>query len=627
MTKARSLRTIIGDLVELSDRGSRWRLSAVLALTSFNTVLEAVAAFGVVGFVQLVSRPAAAIPTPFRQVIGTDPGWSQRRLLITAAVLLCAFYVVKNLLVAVQSALQAREANRIAAVTADRLFTAYLTSRAEDMTARNSADMVRNITTSTDSMLRQSVFSLVNMVSDTLILLAVLVVVLVKQPLLTPIVGSALSALLVSTYLILRRRLDRLGVEANRQFGRNIGHIQEGIGAFREIRVLGRESYFLRQQRLSRDRLADTRWKFDTVYQLPRLMFETVFVLSLAVIATVVALRSGPATDVVPVLALFAYAGFRLLPSVNRITMSLSTLRYGADAIATVRDELAATQQDAASGTAHVEVTGPAEPGARPGAGERATFERLDLVNVSYCYPERDLPAVSDINLTVERGIRLGIVGVTGAGKSTLLDLLIGLIRPSNGLVLLDGADVWQEPRRWQDMLGYVPQSPFLVDGTVRRNVALGLPDGDIDEARVSEALRLAQIDDFVAALEHGLDTVVGERGVRMSGGQRQRIAIARALYHDPEILVFDEATSSLDYETERALTAAIAELATRKTLVIVAHRLSTVRDCERIVLLEAGHVAATGTFPELVAGSPQFAALLQAGSLVDDTRMFEPGH
>jgi ABC-type multidrug transport system fused ATPase/permease subunit len=238
----------------------------------------------------------------------------------------------------------------------------------------------------------------------------------------------------------------------------------------------------------------------------------------------------------------------------------------------------------------------------------------IRLENLGFRYPQDTTDSLRDVSLEIPRGARVAFVGSSGAGKTTLANLVLGLLQPTSGRILVDGVDVRENLRAWQDHLGYIPQDIFLIDDTIRRNVAFGLPDEQIDDAAVWRALEAAQLTAFVRELSSGLDAQVGERGVRISAGQRQRIGIARALYHDPDVLVLDEATAALDNETERLFVAAINSLARRKTILIIAHRLSTVRDCDTIYLMQNGRVAASGTFDQLLAAEPAFSQLVEAG-------------
>jgi ABC-type multidrug transport system fused ATPase/permease subunit len=282
-----------------------------------------------------------------------------------------------------------------------------------------------------------------------------------------------------------------------------------------------------------------------------------------------------------PTLGLFGAAAFRLMPSVNRMLAAVHSLRFGLPVIDTLHAELKLAVPEA--------------------IGRHSSFipfhARLELEQVTYTYPSVTEPALKDISLAIQRGESVGFIGTSGAGKSTLVDILLGLLTPDSGVVRVDGEDIHHALRNWQDQIGYVPQSIFLTDDTLARNVAFGLSNAQIDEVAMWQAIRAAQLDEFVHSLPQGLNTLVGERGVRLSGGQRQRIGISRALYHDPAVLVLDEATSSLDTATEHDVMQAVNALRGRKTIIVVAHRLSTVEHCDRLYRLERGHITGQGNY------------------------------
>jgi ABC-type multidrug transport system fused ATPase/permease subunit len=297
--------------------------------------------------------------------------------------------------------------------------------------------------------------------------------------------------------------------------------------------------------------------------------------------------RERALTDIVPVVGLFAAAAFRLLPSMNRVLTALHGLRYGLPVI----DML------------HAELTRPlvADEAGDAGAAGAGFSRGIRIDALSYRYPGAPAAALDRLTLDIRAGETLGIVGSSGSGKSTLVDLLLGLLTPESGRIEADGRDIRDDLRGWRSQIGYVPQSIYLTDDTLRRNIAFGIPDDRIDDAAVARALAFAQLDGFVAAQPEGVHSFVGERGVRLSGGQRQRIGIARALYHDPPILVLDEATSALDVATEAEVMKAVAALQGRKTIVIVAHRLSTVEQCDRLCRLESGRAVQTGSPAEVL--------------------------
>jgi ABC-type multidrug transport system fused ATPase/permease subunit len=351
-------------------------------------------------------------------------------------------------------------------------------------------------------------------------------------------------------------------------------HMQEGLQGVKEALLHGRHEVFLRQFAGASEACARMTAKKMFIGNLPRLWFEFVAVISLSVLVGIMAAEGRPLRAMVPIVGLFAAAAFRILPSVNRLAYALHTLRFNDNAVETLRTELALER--------------PGVP--PPTAATLPALAREILVDgVSYRYPEGVEDALKSVTLRIPRGTTIGVVGTSGAGKSTLIDVILGLLQPSRGRVLIDDVDTATNPAAWQRMVGYVSQSIYLVDDSIRRNVAFGVANDSIDDQAVRRALGIACLNDFVDSLPQGVETLVGEHGVRLSGGQRQRIGIARALYHDPAVLILDEATSALDPATERQIMGEIAALHGEKTLIIVSHRTSTVADCDVVYKIEKG--------------------------------------
>ena len=381
--------------------------------------------------------------------------------------------------------------------------------------------------------------------------------------------------------------------------------LQEAFGAIKEVKALGREDSFYRSFGEKQLRLLELGYLGKTLETITPQVTETIFVCgALAVVALVTGTGQAGAQGP-PLLALFAYAAFRIVPAANRVGWRINQIRSAAPSVESLYDdyllvagkdwEQAASERQ----SAHFR--------------ESITFDR-----VSYTFAQADQSALQDINLAIRYGESIGIVGPTGAGKTTLVDLVIGLLRPTSGRILIDGRDLSGRLTAWKRNIGYVPQSIFLIDDTLRRNIALGIADSEIDESQVQAAIRMAQLERFVTELPMGLDTTVGERGIRLSGGERQRIGIARALYHDPDLLVFDEATSALDLATEDAIAEAIEALHGKKTLLVVAHRLSSVRRCDRLVLISEGRTRACCSYDELIRDYPEFLRTIRVADRID---------
>jgi len=310
---------------------------------------------------------------------------------------------------------------------------------------------------------------------------------------------------------------------------------------------------------------------------------ELLTIICLGLLVSVMVLSNKAIGDILQVLSLFGAAAFRLLPSISQVINSFMSINVNRPILNNLYTDLSlkipATTTDQKS---------------------RKLLDRIDVEGLSFSYARTTRDALNNVSIHIRRGEAVGLIGSSGSGKSTLVDILLGLLEPISGRVRIDGNDIHQNLRGWQDQIGYVPQSIFLTDDTLRRNVAFGLPKDKIDDDAVRSAIRSAQLEEFVASLPDGMETVVGERGVRLSGGQRQRIGIARALYNNPDVLVLDEATSSLDTETEHGVMQAVQALQGDKTVIIVAHRLSTVEYCDRLYRLENAQIVDEGTFSEV---------------------------
>ncbi|HKA33910.1 MAG TPA: ABC transporter ATP-binding protein, partial [Candidatus Binatia bacterium] len=512
---------------------------------------------------------------------------------LTIAVAL--FYVGKNTLLAVFVYLQRRLMGESQVALSRRLMRGYLALPYSLHLRRNSAELVRNVSESAFRVFDRVLGPALAMLTEALVIIGIVAVLMWTAP--WPTV-FAVAVLFVSLALVLkltRRHVGRWGHEEHRLKKETLQSVQQSFGGLKEIRVMGRERFFYERFSALQESLARVLCQFETLSALPRLIIETVFVLGMLLVLLLVTAGMGR-EDVLPVLGLCAYGGFRIVPSVNRIIMGWNSIRFGAPAVDQLSDDLRLFT---------------ATPEVPERAGSFSFNDRIALNGVKYVYEDASAPALDDVSLVIRRGESVAIVGSTGAGKSTLINIILGLLKPSAGTVSVDDRDLLQNLPAWRSKIGYVPQEIYLFDDTLRRNIALGREDAEIDAGRLAAAIRMAQLEEVVAALPLGLDTVVGERGVRLSGGERQRVAIARALYGDPELLVFDEATSALDNRTERELALAIDALQGGRTLVVIAHRLSTVRRCRRIVFLRRGRVDGDGDFNRLLRTSPEFRSMI----------------
>lgn len=515
---------------------------------------------------------------------------AQAELILIVMLGLVGVYLVKNLFLAYLAWRQSRFAYGVQAQLSQRLFTTYLRQPYTFHLQRNSAQLIRNVTGEV-SMFTDAIVGSLNLATELMVLFGISCLLLVVEPLGTLITVLVLGGAAWIYHHGTRARIARWGKSRQLHDGLRMQHLQQGLGGAKDVKLLGREGDFLAQYRVHNLQSARVEQYQATVQLLPRLGLELLAVAGLATLA-IVMLAQGRMATIVPTLGLFAVAAFRLMPAVDRVLHAVQTLRYNAPVVNTLHEELKLAGVEPVAGRRWH----------RGQDGTAPAFQTdIRLGNITYTYPAAATPALTDLTIRVRKGESVGFVGPSGSGKSTLVDVILGLLTPGTGQVAVDGKDIQPNLRAWQDQIGYVPQSIYLTDDTIRRNVAFGLPDDEIDDAQVRRAIRAAQLDEFVAGLPDGLETLVGERGIRLSGGQRQRIGIARALYHDPAVLVLDEATSALDTAAEHGVMQAVAALQGRKTILIVAHRLSTVGGCDRLYRLEQGRIVAESVPKEML--------------------------
>jgi ABC-type multidrug transport system fused ATPase/permease subunit len=551
---------------------------ALLGLTFIGMVLETLGVGLVIPAIALLTQSDSASSYPVLQpVFQTLGNPSQQSLIIGGMLVLVGVYLIKALFLALLAWRQTRFAYGVQAQLSQRLFMVYLRQPYTFHLQRNSAQLIRNVLSEVGLFIGNGILPGIMLLTESLVLFGLCSLLLIVEPFGALIVASVLGAAAWGFHRLTRGHVAHWGVARQHHEGLRIQHLQQGLGGAKDVKLLGRETDFLEQYRVHNAQSARVGQLQSTLQQLPRLWLELLAVSGLAILVISMLAQDRALEAVLPTLGLFAAAAFRLMPSVNRVLNAVQSLRYGLPVIDILHAELNLATPDVAA------TRSPVTP-------YRAT---LELSQIAYTYPGAAGPALKGISLAIQRGESVGFIGTSGAGKSTLVDILLGLLTPDAGEVRVDGNDIQANLRNWQDQIGYVPQSIFLTDDTLRRNVAFGLANEQIDDAAVQRAIRAAQLEEFVASLPDGLETLVGERGIRLSGGQRQRIGIARALYHDPAVLVLDEATSALDTDTELGVMQAVTALQGNKTILIVAHRLSTVEHCDRLYRLEQGMVVA----------------------------------
>jgi len=438
----------------------------------------------------------------------------------------------------------------------------------------------------------------VQMIARTFVIVFLLALLLVADPTLALVVGLVLGTGYLAVFGFAQKVLLAAGRESLIAGTLQSKHAYESLSGAKDIKLLGREQEVVAGFARLSLRWVNAHAKAQALSTLPRYVVETVSFGFVLVVAIYLLATAGTIERVLPLLGLYAFAGYRLLPALHQVFDGWAALRYSAASLDLVLRDLE-MEKDA----------GPASP---PSDRPPLPFHReLMLADVAYRYPGAADWAVRGLSLKIVKNMSVALVGPTGCGKTTVIDLLMGLLPAAEGRLVVDGVTVEDSNvTQWQRLVGHVAQQIFLFDDTVARNIAFGIPESRIDMEKVERAARVARLHDFVAELPQRYATVVGERGIRLSGGERQRIGIARALYHDPELLVLDEATSALDNITENAVLEALQTLAGRKTIIMVAHRLSSVKGCDLICVMDDGRIVERGSYDELIRSSERFRTL-----------------
>jgi ABC-type multidrug transport system fused ATPase/permease subunit len=558
----------------------RRKLFFVWILVLIGMMLELLSLGLIIPFMGLLTQDDYAEKFPSLYERLGEP--TQQEILVTGVLFILAVYLVKAIFTYYSNWVQRAFLNRTKARLSNEIFQRYLCQPYSFHLDHNSSTLITNAENGR-TIVSGGLEPLLVLLTDGLIATGMFVLLLIVEPIGTLCVLVLFAAASVLFQFSTRKRIHEWGIAKKIESRLVLKHLQQGLGGAKEVKIMGREQLFLEEHKKSVSASMEVDRRFMMLQVIPRLWLELLAIVGLVVLVLAMIGSGDSVSQILPVLGLFAATSFRIIPSINRILASIQTLGYSKPIIRSVFDDLQLL----------VPVT--------PKTGTEIQFSTsVCFENVSFKYSNAVGNANENLSFCIGKGEAVGIIGHSGAGKSTLVDILLGLLQPTAGAVLVDGLDIQNNLRSWQDHIGYVPQTIYLVDDTLARNVAFGLPDDLVDHDAVARSIKAAQLDEFVATLPDGINTIVGERGVRLSGGQRQRIGIARALYNDPEILVLDEATSSLDTETEQGVMDAVKELLGTKTIVIIAHRTTTVSYCTKVYKMDKAQIVGSGLPSEM---------------------------
>ena len=571
-----SLLAKLGYIFDKKDKWTHTLLSAAIVVGSF---LELAAVMVFVPFIEVLQEPGTIQSRWYLKEIYDLFGFhSTRSFMILIAVCIIGIYVIKNVYLILEKDYIFRFSYNTQMKLSTRLLAAYMKEPYTFHLNHNIAILQRSLHEDTSRFMQVILYTL-ELMAELAVSAVLVIYLLVVSKSITIIVLGFLAVFVGGFLLISRKYSRRLGFENQGYQGKIFQWMNQALGGIKEIKILEREAYFTDEFRKYWKKYARGLRIARTISILPKYTVEAVSMAGL-LIAVIVKLLFGEADSVyfISQLAAFAVAAMRLMPSVGRINEHASNMLYALPSVELVYHDLVGIEGLSA--------------GNRQERNRDWRLQReIQVQGVSYHYPNTEELVLDDVSLAVKKGTTVAFIGSTGSGKTTMVDIILGLLTPVKGVVMADDINVHEQAQTFHAQVGYIPQTIYLSDDSIRNNIAFGVREEQIDEEAVREAVEKAQLREFIDSLPHGLDTIVGDRGVRLSGGQRQRIGIARALYHDPEILVLDEATSALDNETESAVMEAIEHLQGMKTMIIIAHRLTTIRNVDVIYEVSDGKV------------------------------------
>jgi ATP-binding cassette subfamily C protein len=530
------------------------------------------------------------------------------RLVGFGALFLLGIYAFKNAYMFFYDYINTRFMLRRVVLLQNRLFKAYMNSPYLMFLTRNSSELIRNIGSESTRAINQTLKPMMAIMLHSLMVVVIASALIYAEPLI-----SGLGILLFGGFSVIflkltQKKMTWFGTQALRHRRSMMQAIIQGLGGFKDAKVLNRESFFLGVFGNHANHILRFELWNSVLRALPVRIIEMLALGGVLFIAVSMILQGRDPETIVPTIALFGAAVMKLKPSIFQLIDQVNSIRFNKQSIEQIWLDLNRLENLYSQKKEKEEQY---QSGRNGESGVDPSILHLehsiDLNEVTFVYPDSTLPAVKDVSLSIRKNSAVAFVGESGAGKTTIVDVILGLLEPQKGAIEVDGQNVYNCTERWQKNIGYIPQEIYLLDDTIRRNICFGIPDSEIDEESLQTAIKTAQLTELIENLEKGDRTRVGERGVRLSGGQRQRIGIARALYHNPQVLVMDEATSALDNITERYVIDAIERLKGEKTIIMIAHRLTTVENCDTIHLMKDARVIASGTYSELVHTSPEF--------------------
>lgn len=584
-------------LRKLFNRSEKIKIGLLFGMMLLAAFLELLGIGMIPAFVAIVADPARVLKykqlSELYQFLNIT---NARDLLIYGGSALIGVYIIKNGYLLIYHYLEARFVFNRRYTFSHKLMTAYMQAPYTFYLERNSSELLRNTNNEVNIMVNNVLLPILKVSKELIMGVVVVLFLLLAEPTITMIISIVMGGMAGSFLIITRKRMNDLGLKAQEFRKGMLKAAQQGFGGIKDARVLNREGEFIETFRSMAYQSSQLQLMKNFISSIPRPTVETLSVGGIMLIAVIMVLQERPISSIVPIVAMFGVAIVRLIPAIHQVTQLLTDLRFNIASVNPVYDDLTLLKE-----------------ATQAFRSDRRKNQKLELRksividNLYYQYPKSTEQALNGVNLEIPYGNAVALVGSSGSGKTTLADSLLGLLVPQKGAILVDGVNISESISGWQQNIGYIPQFIYLSDDTLKRNIAFGLPDDKIENEKILKAVELAQLSDLIEHLPQGIDTVIGERGTRLSGGQRQRVGIARALYHEPHVLVMDEATSALDNITEHQIIEAIEALKGNRTVIMIAHRLTTVMNCDVLFFMENGKIVDKGSYSELLKRNHKF--------------------
>ncbi len=561
------------------DKKQKIRLVELMILILIGTALETVGVTAIIPFISAIMYPNKILSNRYALRIYELLNLQDiSGLIVIMAILLMVVYILKNAFLLFMYGAQFRFVYNNQRRLSTKLMKCYLMQPYSFHLIHNSSELMNSIMGDVD-VFYTTVLQFIGVVTDVCVCLALAVVLFITDKTITMGVVAILLVFILTYYKWLKKKIITLGERRRISAAKALQMIQQAFGGVKELKVTGREKYFVKSYDKYYGETFDARRMVATYSMRPKPLMETICIVALLSIVSIKVLRGVDAEYFIPTLSVFALAVIRILPSSSRISTNLNNIVFGKSSVDAIYEDI----KEADKLMSNVEQN-------NDKADDITLDDAIKIENLTFSY-DGIKKIFNHANMTIKKNTSVAFVGSSGAGKTTLADIILGVLDYTEGDIYIDDVNLKENRRGWQNKIGYISQNIYITDDTIRRNIAFALDDEEIDDAKVWDAIEKAQLKEFVESLEDGLDTTIGERGARISGGQRQRIGIARALYNDPNVLILDEATSALDNETEKAVMESIDSLQGKKTMIIIAHRITTIQNCDYVYKIEGGSI------------------------------------